>query len=199
MEKYFEQFRLACNQYYNFNDKSFEDFLSICFIKNVQKGKILQDNYSKAKYIYFICKGILRTYYLNEEGQIYTKNIFSENYFSASKVSLLTKEDSYLNIDVLEDSTLIYIDFIQYKEFIRTKVEFKNFYISYLEKNWVIVKEKNEISLVLDDATTRYLNFIQNNPNIQKRIPLHHIANHLGISPTQLSRIRTSLKNKIKK
>lgn len=194
-EEYFKQLREACKQYYEFSDESFEAFKNICFIKEVKKGEVLQDTYSKAKYIYFICKGILRTFYLGEKGEIYTKNLFSENYFSASKVSLLTKEDSYLNIEALEDSVLIYIDFEGYKNLIDTNMQFKDFYINYLEKNWVIVKEKNEISLIIDDATTRYLNFIKNNPNIENRISLHHIANHLGITPTQLSRIRKKLKS----
>jgi len=194
MDKYFDQLRIACSQYYNFSDNDFERFKEICFIKEVKKAEILLDNYSKAKFIYFICKGILRTYYLGENGKIYTKNLFSENYFSASKVSLLTNEDSYLNIEALEDCTLIFIDFQKYKELISKYDEFKFFYINYLEKNWVIVKERNEISLILDDATTRYENFIKNNPNIENRIAQHHIANHLGITPTQLSRIRKNIK-----
>ncbi|MEZ4693863.1 MAG: Crp/Fnr family transcriptional regulator [Aliarcobacter sp.] len=192
-ELYYEQFRNVCKQYYDFDDENFERLKNITFLKEVKKAEILLDNYSKAKYIYFICKGILRTYYLSENGEIYTKNLFSENYFSASKVSLITKEDSYLNIEALEDSTLIFIDFEKYKELIDKYNEFKTFYINYLEKNWVIVKEKNEISLILDDATTRYENFIKNNQNIENRIAQHHIANHLGITPTQLSRIRKKL------
>lgn len=194
-ELYYEQFRNICSQYYDFDDESFEKFKDITFIKDVKKGEVLLDNYSKAKYIYFICKGILRTYYLGENGEIYTKNLFSENYFSASKVSLLTKEDSYLNIEALEDCTLIFIDFDKYKELIEKYSEFKTFYINYLEKNWVIIKERNEISLIIDDATTRYENFIKNNPNIENRIAQHHIANHLGITPTQLSRIRKKIKS----
>ncbi|AXX92288.1 Crp/Fnr family transcriptional regulator [Malaciobacter molluscorum LMG 25693] len=194
-EFYYDKFRKACNQYYKFNDNSFELFKDITFIKEVKKSQVLQDTYSQAKYIYFIVKGILRTYYLNEKGNIYTKNIFSENYFSASKVSLLTKKDSYLNIDALEDSILIYIDFEKYRQLINKYIEFKEFYINYMEKNWVIVKEKNEISLVLDDAQKRYENFIKANPNIENRIALHHIANHLGITPTQLSRIRKKIKS----
>ncbi len=193
-QKYFDQLKEQCKQYHDFSNESFEMFKDICFVKEVKKGEILQDTYSVAKYIYFICKGILRTYYLNEDGDIYTKNLFSENYFSASKVSLITKEESYLNIEALEDCILIYIDYDKYKELIAKYDVFKNFYINYLEKNWIIVKEKNEISLILDDATTRYENFIKNNPNIQNRIPLHHIADHLGITPTQLSRIRKKLK-----
>ncbi len=194
-EEYFNQLREVCKQYHDFSDEAFESFKNICFIKEAKKGEVLQDTYSIAKYIYFICKGILRTYYISEDANIYTKNLFSENYFSASKVSLITKEDSYLNIEALEDSILIYIDFDGYKKLIAENIEFKDFYINYLEKNWVIVKEKNEISLIVDDATTRYLNFIEKNPNIEKRIPQHHIANHLGITPTQLSRIRNKLKN----
>jgi signal-transduction protein with cAMP-binding, CBS, and nucleotidyltransferase domain len=196
-KQYFNQLREVCKQYQNFSDNSFEEFKKICFIKDVKKGEVLQDIYSPAKYIYFIVKGILRTYYLHEDSSIYTKNLFSENYFSASKVSLLTKEDSYLCIDALEDSILIYIDFDKYKNLINTNDEFKNFYINYLEKNWVIVKEKNEISLIVDDATTRYKRFLKQNPNIENRIALHHIADHLGITPTQLSRIRQKLKKEL--
>ena len=83
----------------------------------------------------------------------------------------------------------------KYKELIEKYSEFKTFYINYLEKNWVIIKERNEISLIIDDATTRYENFIKNNPNIENRIAQHHIANHLGITPTQLSRIRKKIKS----
>ncbi len=193
-EFYYNQLRVVCKEYHDFSDEAFLAFKDICFIKKVKKGEVLQDVYSPAKYIYFICKGILRTYFLNEEGAIYTKNLFSENYFSASKVSLLTGEDSYLSIDALEDCILIFIDFKAYKMLVDINDEFKNFYINYLEKNWVIVKEKNEISLILDDAETRYKNFLEKNSDIEKRIPLHHIANHLGITPTQLSRIRKRLK-----
>lgn len=193
-DKYFDQLRAACKEYQDFSDKSFEEFKEICFVKEVKKGEVLQDIYSPAKYIYFICKGILRTYYLSEDGATYTKNLFSENYFSASKASLITGDDSYLCIDALEDSIVVFIDFKGYKNLIETNVEFKDFYINYLEKNWIIIKEKNEISLILDDASVRYQNFIERNPNIESRIPLHHIADHLGITPTQLSRIRKKLK-----
>jgi signal-transduction protein with cAMP-binding, CBS, and nucleotidyltransferase domain len=182
-------------EYSNISDDSFNQLEKFLSVKDVKKGEVLQDIYSPAKYIYFICKGILRTYYLSIDGAVYNKNLFSENYFSASKVSLLTKEDSYLCIEALEDTKVVFIEYTGYRNLIDTNNEFKTFYINYLEKNWIIIKEKNEISLIIDDATTRYKNFILKNKNIENRIALHHIANHLGITPTQLSRIRTKLKN----
>ena len=55
-------------------------------------------------------------------------------------------------------------------------------------------KEKRELDIVLKDAEERYLDFIKYKPGIETRIPLHYIASHLGITPTQLSRIRKKIK-----
>lgn len=191
---YYDQLKKVLNQYANISDDSFNQLKEFLTVRDISKGEVLQDNYSPAKYVYFICKGILRTYYSSADGIIHNKNLFSENSFSASKVSLITKEDSSFCIEALEDSKIIFIKYKGYRNLIDTNDEFKTFYINYLEKSWIL-KEKNEISLIIDDATTRYKDFISENKNIENRISLHHIASHLGITPTQLSRIRKKLKN----
>lgn len=191
--RFWEQFYAALNTYAPISDEAFALFKPYLNLRSVTKGEVLQDTYTPANAIYFICEGLLRTYYFKEDGTIYTKNLFHENYFSASVVSLLQGEPSYLSIEALEKSTIIEIDYQGYRKLINTHDAYKNFYIAYLEKNWIIEKEKNEISLIVDNATTRYQNFLEKHPNIEKRASLHHIASHLGITPTQLSRIRKSL------
>ena len=190
---YFDQLFQALNRY---SPLSHDDFLLLkpyLELKNVAKNELLPDNYTPAHALYFIAEGLLRTYYLHEDGTIYNKNLFMEDYFSASVVSLLSGENSYLCIEALEPSIIIHIDYKGYRHLIDTQEAFKNFYIRYLEANWVIEKERNEISLIVDNATTRYQNFIARYPDIEHRISQHHIAAHLGITPTQLSRIRKSL------
>ena len=61
-------------------------------------------------------------------------------------------------------------------------------------KNWIIEKEEREVSLVMENATERYIKLLQKHPNIDQRIQKLHIASHLGITPTQLSRIRKNIK-----
>ncbi len=51
-------------------------------------------------------------------------------------------------------------------------------------------KEKREIDIVLKGANERYKELIATHPNLETRIPLQYIASYLGITPTQLSRIR---------
>ena len=191
--RFWEQFYEALNRYAPISSDEFQLFKPYLKLRVAQKGEMLQDNYTPAHAIYFICEGLLRTYYLHEQSTIYTKNLFMENYFSASVVSLLTGENSYLCIQALEPSILIEINYKGYRHLIDTNEAFKNFYISYVEKNWIIEKEQNEISLIVDNATTRYQNFLEKFPDIEKRVSQHHIATHLGITPTQLSRIRKSL------
>jgi hypothetical protein len=48
--------------------------------------------------------------------------------------------------------------------------------------------------LVSEDATTRYLSFIENFPSLVNRIPLSHVASYLGITQQSLSRIRKNIR-----
>jgi hypothetical protein len=51
-------------------------------------------------------------------------------------------------------------------------------------------KEKREIELVLLGAQQRYQLFQNEYPNLENLISQYHIASYLGVTPTQLSRIR---------
>ena len=163
----------------------------------VQKGEILLQEGQVASAVHFLCKGALRAFITDPEGNVYNKNIFLEGCFCGSKVSLLLNEPSQFTIEALEDSVLINMNYKKYRAFINENEELKNFYIAYLEKNWIIEKEQREISLVMENAKERYLKLLQKHPDIDKRIPQHHIASHLGVTPTQLSRIRKELKKKM--
>ena len=56
--------------------------------------------------------------------------------------------------------------------------------------------EKREVEIVLLEANKRYAIFKKEYPQLEQLIPQYHIASYLGITPTQLSRIRAQ-KNKI--
>jgi len=48
--------------------------------------------------------------------------------------------------------------------------------------------------LVSEDATTRYLSFLEKYPMLINRIPLSYIASYLGITQQSLSRIRKNIR-----
>ncbi|MEG1238817.1 MAG: Crp/Fnr family transcriptional regulator, partial [Flavobacterium sp.] len=146
-----------------------------------------------AKNLHFIAKGILRAFITDRQGNFYNKNLFMENSFAGSKVSLMLQSPSDFTIEALEDSIIINLNYKKYILLINENEDLKNFYIAHLEKNWIIDKEQREVALVMQNATERYVNLLKKHPSIAERVPLLHIASHLGITPTQLSRIRKTL------
>ncbi|WP_394777090.1 Crp/Fnr family transcriptional regulator [Flavobacterium sp.] len=179
--------------YASISQQSWQLIENIIETKSVIKGELLLRNGQIAKEIHFIVQGALRAFITDKAGNIYNKNIFLEGDFAGSTASLIQQIPSDFAIEALEDSILININYKKYRELIFENDDLKNFYIVYLEKNWVIEKEQREISLVMENATERYLDLLAKHPDIAERITLLHIASHLGITPTQLSRIRKSL------
>lgn len=195
--KYLNDLKLKFESYSPISAASWQLIENITEFQVVKKGELLLSNGQIAKEIHFIIKGALRAFITDAEGNIYNKNIFLEGDFAGSTASLIQKTPSYFAIEVLEDAILININYKKYRELIFQNDDLKNFYIAYLEKKWVIDKEQREISIVMENATERYLDLLSKHPDISERIALLHIASHLGITPTQLSRIRKTLEKDV--
>ncbi|WP_452223106.1 Crp/Fnr family transcriptional regulator [Lacinutrix chionoecetis] len=181
-------------RYHKVEDTSVDALFAISKIQHLKKGTQLLPVGKTSKHSHILFKGAIVSYYLNKDGSLYHKNIFLEGDFVGSKVSTLNNAPSRFALEVIEEAILITYNYKKYRELIDANLDLKDFYIAYLEKNWVLDKEKREIEIVMKSTKERYLNFITTHPNIETRIPLHYIASHLGVTPTQLSRIRNDLK-----
>ncbi|WP_419141985.1 Crp/Fnr family transcriptional regulator [Aliarcobacter butzleri] len=99
----------------------------------------------------------------------------------------------YLQIPIvqaLEDSIVVDIQHDKYREILAKYDDLKMYHILYLEKHWIMQKDDNGYSLVLEDAKQRYERFKKEFGHIISRLSQYQIASYLGISPTHLSRIR---------
>ncbi|MDB5120342.1 MAG: cyclic nucleotide-binding protein [Sphingobacteriales bacterium] len=192
--KHISDLKVKFESYSPISEKSWSFILETIQFKAVEKGEILLREGQISRKLYFICEGVVRAFCADIEGNLYNKNLFLEKNFAGSTVSAIQKSPSTFTLEALEDSVLISIDYSKYRELIFKNNDLKDYYIAYIERNWIIEKEQREVSLVFENATVRYLKFIRQHPSVDKRIPLQHIASHLGITPTQLSRIRKDLK-----
>jgi CRP-like cAMP-binding protein len=192
-EIYLNNLKQTIESYSPISESSSKLIENIAEFQTLKKGETLLQNGEIAKNLHFIAKGILRAFITDEQGNFYNKNLFLENSFAGSKVSLMMQTPSNFTLEALEDCILININYKKYIALVYQNDDLKNFYIAHLEKNWIIEKEQREVALVMENATQRYINLLEKHPDISDRIPLLHIASHLGVTPTQLSRIRKSL------
>ncbi|WP_128545788.1 Crp/Fnr family transcriptional regulator [Larkinella soli] len=140
----------------------------------------------------FVLEGVLRAYFTSPDGVEYNKTLFMEDDFLAIYYSFLQNRPSHLHVQALTPCRLLVADYRRIEALYDLYPCLERFARRQAEYLF-LVKEQREIDLVTLDARTRYEKFLREYPGLDQRIPQYHIASHLGITPTQLSRIRATL------
>ncbi len=192
-DKAFLALRKSLCSYTAISDDTWQAFIGICKFRSLTKHSYLYNIGNIPPSYSYIYQGLVRCFSCDEKGNEYNKMFFDEGKFPGSMTALLTSTPSMLAFEAIEDSLIIEIDFTAYRKLMVQNDELKLFQIYYLEKNWLLAKDAREIEIIQDDATARYLQFIEKHDTLVDRLPQYHIASHLGITPTQLSRIRKTL------
>ena len=190
----FEPFIKEVLSYYPLPNEVLDKFIQILQVKHIKKGEyLLKQNIVPTSYA-FIINGLFSYFHTYDNGDEVIKKFFAENSFIASTAALIEQKPSLFSIQALENSKILVYQRKKYKDLIIQHPELAIFQINYLEKNWVIAKEPLEINLKHISAKTRYKSFSEENRHLQNRLKQHQIASYLGITPTQLSRIRKELR-----
>ena len=193
----FDSLIKTINSYFPLTKETFNRIKESANIRDLEKGDTFTHIGQIPKTFGYVYSGLLRAYITDEKGTEYNKIFFAEHTFPGSMVALLTRTESEFAIMALEKSTIIEINQKAYRQLLFEKDDLKTFHIAYLEKNWVIEKEQREVSLVQETATERYLKFCKKYFHLKNRIQDYHIASHIGVTPTQLSRIKKSINHVI--
>ncbi|UII26720.1 Crp/Fnr family transcriptional regulator [Fulvivirga maritima] len=180
------------HRYHPISEESVTALYNTASLQHVKKGELILHIGKKSNKINILQEGVIVSYYLDNEGNQYHKNIFMEGHWVGSMVALIQQTPSNFALQAISEVTLIQWNYSTFRMLVNAHDDLKDFYIAYLEKNWVIDKEKREVDIVMKEAKERYLELLNEHPDIENRVPLQYIASHLGITPTQLSRIRKS-------
>jgi CRP-like cAMP-binding protein len=140
----------------------------------------------------FLVSGVMRLYYMDEHGREYTKSFCVPPDVVSAYSALLLGVPSRLFIDALEDSVLLMAPYDAFVSLAAMHVCWEVAQRKIAERLF-IKKEQRESTLLLDDAQTRYLAFLDQYPGLEQRVKQYHIASYLGITPVSLSRIRAQL------
>ncbi len=158
----------------------------------LEKGKYFIREGQFAKEIAFLETGIVRAFYIDNTGKEYNKHFFSSPSIIGSYASLISKEKNKVAQQALTDCKVWRVPFYKIE-----KLSIGNYEIERLRRiiaeNFFLNSEKKELEMAMLDADKRYSIFLKEYPGIELEIPQYHIASYLGISPTQLSRIRKKM------
>jgi len=187
-----ESLRNYINNYVHLEGETFNELSAIFEKTYLDKKEVFSKDGEFAKHIGFLEKGIIRSFIRTNDGKEYTKQFFVAPTFIGAYASLLTNQPNKVIQESQTKCTLWQADYSKivklydkHHSLERVGRKIAEFY--YLEK------EQSIIEFATLDATERYLLMKDKFPNIEARIPQYHIASYLGITATQLSRIRRNI------
>ena len=184
-----EEFKQYLSQIVPFSSHELNTFVALFEPIALKKNSYFASAGEYSTKIAFIYKGVLRAFYRNTQGNEYNKTFFTEKGIVGAYSSLITGEKSQINIQCLTDCEILVADFKNLTQLYDKYPKFERLARIFAEY-FFVSKEQREIEIVMLDATERYKIFQKKHPKLETIIPQYHIASYLGITPTQLSRIR---------
>ena len=181
------------NSFGKISEETYSELVKITEFKRIPAGtKIIKSEEVPTK-IYLLVSGVIRCYLSTESGKEFNKSFYFPASFMASLTALIKGKPSFFVFETITDCKIYEIDYKELMILSKNNLSLKNMHIKVLETIYVNY-EKRLVELISLNATDRYLELKKLNPNIDGLISQYHIASYLGITPVQLSRIRTKLK-----
>lgn len=145
--------------------------------------------------IFYIWKGLVRKFVVNNKGDEITTLLRLEHQIVASQDIILFDQPSKSYCEAIEPTKAFVIDYDRMEAFLEENPKLESNRKHILRTLLRQVLQRVD-SFVLLSPEERYLAFIANNPDIMNRAPNKYIANVLGITPVPLSRIRKRIASK---
>ncbi|SNR96894.1 cAMP-binding domain of CRP or a regulatory subunit of cAMP-dependent protein kinases [Dokdonia pacifica] len=138
---------------------------------------------------YFIVKGCLKVYRIDDKGTERISMFAIKDWWTGDMASFITQQPSNYFIQALEESEVLQISRENYELLFKKIPKFERFYRILYQKslaNYIRRSDQN-ISLSAED---RYYNFVQKYPSLVHRVSQKDIASYIGVTPEFLSLLR---------
>lgn len=179
-------------QFGDLNQQQIDLIISKARRLELKKNEFLSEAGKIPKYVGFVLEGVFRFCYYNNKGKDITYYFIDENSFVADYPKFEIQAVASEYVQAVTDCKLLAFTKKDWEE-ISSVIADWNEISGKIEKNCLNVSIERRSPLVSEDATTRYLSFMEKFPNLLNRIPLSYVASYLGITQQSLSRIRKNI------
>ncbi|MCS3531263.1 Crp/Fnr family transcriptional regulator [Chryseobacterium sp. JUb7] len=180
-------------QFGNLNSQQIELILSKAEKMELHKEEYFSEAGKIPRYVGFLLKGVTRFCYYNNKSEEITHSFVEENNFVSDQQKFEMQMVTSEYIQAITDCELLVFSKKHWDEIGNTIVGWKDIE-NLIVKNCLMKTLERRSPLVSEDATTRYLSFINQFPGLVNRVPLSQVASYLGITQQSLSRIRKNIR-----
>lgn len=177
---------------HNLADAELSQFASKLTFKELKKKDFFLQSGKIQKAIGFISKGLVRSFFTDQEGIERTVGFYSEGDYATHYPAFIVQKPSRYSIQCLEPATIVCLSFDDMQWIYQNLPGFEKYGRLIAEE--ILKRQQARIeSFVFQTAEERYLDFIERHPTLFNRISLSHLCSYLGIERQTLTRIRQKL------
>ncbi|WP_395063250.1 Crp/Fnr family transcriptional regulator [Flavobacterium sp.] len=180
-------------QFGNLNPQQIELISNKATELNLKKDDYFSEAGKISKQVGFIIDGITRVCYYNNKGEEITKYFIEERNLVVDLESFDNEIPSTAYVHAITDCKLIVFSKSDWQELLNTIVGWDTIVHKIIAKA-LMQKVARRSPLVTEDATERYIKFLEIYPNVVNRVPLSYVASYLGVTQSSLSRIRKKIR-----
>jgi len=175
----------------NPSQKEISDILEVFDLRNFNKKEFIKKPFTISKEIGFLVEGSVRAVFYKKNGDEATFRILQENSFISDAISVRTNEATPIAFECISKVSILIAPIKKVQHLLEINLALNIVMREYITEN-AIEMGKRHLQFLTGNAKERYQFVLENNPNLLKKFPLRLIASLIGITPTQLSRIRNN-------
>lgn len=157
-----------------------------------RKGDLILKEGKTANEYYILEKGLARSFVTDFNGNEVTTHFFTDNEIVIEVSSLFQRIPTQENIICITDCDCWKLSFEDFQELFHKIPNLREWGRAWMSQQLFIYKQRS-VEMFTLSATRRYLNLLEQKPQVVRWAPLKQIASYLGVTDTSLSRIRKEL------
>ncbi|SHK50038.1 cAMP-binding domain of CRP or a regulatory subunit of cAMP-dependent protein kinases [Reichenbachiella agariperforans] len=164
-------------------------------VKHFKKGTVLLKEGQICRSCYYVLDGCIRQYQL-KNGTEKTTTFFTEGQAAVLYTSYMEGTPSEYYLSCVEDAVLTCGTYEEEQK-LHDQFPKLKYLVNTLMTQDFIVLQKRLSSMINQTPEERYLNILNSQPELLQKVPLHHLAGYIGVTPESFSRIRKRLTDKL--
>ena len=170
-------------------------FLSLTETKTYKAKTILLKAGEVCTYSFFVTKGILRSYTIDENGVEHVMSFACPGWWIADMYSYLSQRPGQLYIEVNEDAEVILLSKENQEQLYNTIPKMERFFRILIE-NSLVANQQRLIDNLSFTAEARYDKFTKKYKELINCLPQKQIASYIGVTPEFFSKMKARLLKK---
>ncbi|MGN7722437.1 Crp/Fnr family transcriptional regulator [Chitinophaga sp. 22620] len=157
-------------------------------LKNYKKRELLIRKGERARYSYFVVKGLLALSFEDDSEKEHIVAFAMEDWWESDYRAWFTQTPASMSLQCLEDTEVFCLSLEDYQQLCAGLGKMEHFFLGKANAGHV-ASQQRILSFLTSNAKDRYSQLLERYPSLFQRVPKTMLASYLGVSRETLSRL----------